>query len=149
MRKTKNLKGFTLIEILIVIGLIAILAAVTIIALNPTASFQSARNSERSSELAQIHSGINRWVVEDDGSTANITHGVSDDALPACPGTILTTSGVDITTTSIWSALTTGGYVPTGIQDPTNANYRICQATNNQLSLFAPAADGDLVVVTR
>ena len=143
MRKTKNLKGFTLIEILIVIGLIAILAAVTIIALNPTASFQSARNSERSSELAQIHSGINRWVVEDDGSTANITHGVSDDALPACPGTIL------ITTTSIWSALTTGGYVPTGIQDPTNANYRICQATNNQLSLFAPAADGDLVVVTR
>ena len=43
----KQRKGFTLIEILIVIGLIAVLAGVLVVALNPARQFSQARNAQR------------------------------------------------------------------------------------------------------
>jgi type IV pilus assembly protein PilA len=145
MRKVKDLKGFTLIEILIVIGLIAVLAAVTIIALNPTASFERQRNSERQTEMAQIHTGYNRWVAE--GNSATLTSG--GNPLPTCAGTILTSHGVAFTSINIFPTLTAGGYVPAGITDPETGDYRVCAATNAQLTLFAPQTDGTIVTMTR
>jgi prepilin-type N-terminal cleavage/methylation domain-containing protein len=47
-------QGFTLIEILVVIGLIAVLAAVVLIAVNPARQFAQARNSQRASNVSTI-----------------------------------------------------------------------------------------------
>ena len=46
-----NKKGFTLIEILVVIGIIAILAAIVVVAVNPARQFAEARNSQRQSNV--------------------------------------------------------------------------------------------------
>ena len=40
-------KGFTLIEILVVIGIMAVLATIVIIAINPAKQFAQARNADR------------------------------------------------------------------------------------------------------
>jgi type II secretion system protein G len=53
-----SLRGFTLVELIIVVGVIAILAAGTIAVLNPFTQFQKADDSRRKSDLSQIQKGL-------------------------------------------------------------------------------------------
>ncbi len=51
-------KGFTLIELIIVIALIAILATTVILVINPVKLFQEARDSQRIADLGQMNSAL-------------------------------------------------------------------------------------------
>jgi len=53
-----NYKSFTLIELLIVLALIAILAAILIVAIKPTEIFKKARDSQRVANLKQIDQAL-------------------------------------------------------------------------------------------
>ena len=57
-------KGFTLLELLIVIGILAILATVIIVAINPAELLRRARDSQRLSDLASITSAISFYLTE-------------------------------------------------------------------------------------
>ncbi len=65
--KTKNKKGFTLIEILLVMGIIAILAAVVIVAINPARQFAQARNSQRTSNVFTILNAVSQNIADNSG----------------------------------------------------------------------------------
>lgn len=60
-------KGFTLIEILVVIGMIAILATVVLIAINPARQFAQGRNSQRTSNVNAILNAIGQYVADNKG----------------------------------------------------------------------------------
>jgi type IV pilus assembly protein PilA len=60
--------GFTLIEILIVIGIIAVLAAVVLVAVNPARQFKLARDSQRTSNVMSILNAIGQNISEHKGS---------------------------------------------------------------------------------
>ena len=51
-------KGFTLIELIIVIALIALLATTVILVINPVKIFQEARDSQRIADLGQMNSAM-------------------------------------------------------------------------------------------
>lgn len=64
-------QGFTLIEILVVIGMIAILASIVLIAINPLRQFAQARNAQRSSDVNAILNAIGQRLAEHKGIFPN------------------------------------------------------------------------------
>ncbi len=68
MQSKKVLKsGFTLIEVLVVIGIIAILASVVLVAVNPNRQFAQARNSQRVSNVNAIINAVGQNIADNNG----------------------------------------------------------------------------------
>lgn len=59
-----NKRAFTLIEIMIVIGIIAILTTAMVTALNPVKQFQKARDAQRRSHLAVITAALEQYYAD-------------------------------------------------------------------------------------
>ncbi len=86
-------KGFTLIEILLVIGVIGILAGIVIMAINPARQLAQARNIGRRSDVKQILSAIQQYRIDNRGnlptgldSTLRMIGTSSSGCLVSCSG---------------------------------------------------------------
>jgi len=64
--KTKT-RGFTLMEVIIVVAIIAILASAVLIALNPAKNLRDARNATRWSQMNAIANGIYSYIIANQG----------------------------------------------------------------------------------
>jgi prepilin-type N-terminal cleavage/methylation domain-containing protein len=60
--------GFTLVELLVVIGILGIIMAVTIIAINPAQQFQNARNAQRQADVSTILDAIYEYEATNAGA---------------------------------------------------------------------------------
>ena len=144
-----NKKGFTLIEILVVIGIIAVLAGVVIVALNPARQFAQARNTQRTSNVSTILDAIGQNIADNRG--------------------IFTCAAGVIPTTAIKMAVGAGNYdvapciaptyVPAMPYDPsatgahytTNADYDsgynvVRDAVTGRITVSAPSAELSQVI---
>ncbi len=79
MRSMK--KGFTLIEILLVIGLIAILASIVIVAINPARQYQQARDANRWADVNTILNAVHQYSVDNNGT---LPSGITGSATEIC-----------------------------------------------------------------
>jgi len=72
----KSSQSFTLIELVIVIGILAVMAAVAIIVINPAEYMKSTRDSQRQSELQTITKAIGLYLEDGKSSigTSNIVY---------------------------------------------------------------------------
>lgn len=104
-------KGFTLIEVLLVIGLLAILASITIVAINPSRQFAKSRDSQRVTDVYSIISAIHQYSLDNEDTFPET---ISGEEVEICKTESITcTSLVDL------SVLTTNEeYLPTIPIDP-------------------------------
>jgi type IV pilus assembly protein PilA len=68
INKINKQKGFTLIEILVVIGIIGILATVVLVAVNPSRQFKQARDSQRVANVNTILNAVGQNIADHEGS---------------------------------------------------------------------------------
>ena len=145
--KTEKRNGFTLIEILVVIGIIAVLAAVVLVAINPTRQFKLARDSQRVSNVDSILNAIDQNMAEHGGV---FTCGTSTKQMPASPGNVIADS---VNNASIQVSDIAGCLVPAYISalpfDPSldgahytstsnyNTGYALLQDTDGRITVSA------------
>lgn len=147
LKPMRNKKGFTLIEVLLVIVIIAILAGIVIIAINPGRQIASANDAQRSSDVKAILDAVHQFSIENRGTLP--------DGIPTDVAGTISNAGVDIC----------GDLVPTYISampfDPTAADaaYTDCTAyntgytilnTSGRITVDAPSAEGGAAItITR
>lgn len=148
MRSSK--KGFTLIEILVVIGILATLFAIVLIAINPARQFSQANNTKRRSDVTTILNAIHQYAADNRGALptgiTTTAQTVSDTGANICADIITRYIGALPSDPSVG-----GGTAITDCTAAYNTGYTVVRsATDNRITVAAPNAElGEPISVTR
>lgn len=144
-----NRKGFTLVEVLLVIVIIAILAGIVIVAINPARQISQANNTQRSSDIQAVLNAVHEYTIDNRGQ------------IP---------TGITVTPTVVGSGASQANIcanlVPTYVAempfDPTAAGahyascsdydtgYNIAKDANGRITVAAPSAElSEVLSITR
>ncbi len=145
-------KGFTLVELLVVIGILAVLLSIVLIAINPARQFSQANNTKRSSNIGSILNAVNQYAADNKGALpagitttaqtisntgANICSALVTTYLAALPVDPSVNGGAPVTDCAAVGGYTTGYTI-------------IKSATDNRITVSAPSAElGQIISVTR
>ncbi len=144
---TSSESGFTLVELLIVIGVLAILLAITLIAINPNKHFQDARNTQRSSNVGEVLNAIYEYESANTGNLPPSLTYLGTNALPLGKAatqspTNTTFSSPDVTFTGLsGNSVTSGNVLVSGCTTAAN-NGEFPVTAGTGVSITATNASG-------
>ena len=137
MSKNKqiNHKGFTLLEILLVIGIIGILAAIVIIAINPGRSLAKSRDLQRKVGITEINKALSQYYIDNNQYPSTVTPYLTS----ICPtGSSATSSGFNCGDLGLIDlSMLVPTYLPSIPVDPTGVGYKIGLNTSRRIMLVA------------
>ena len=141
----KEKKGFTLLEILLVVAAIAILAGIVILAINPSKQLGDARNAQRRADVNTILNAVYQYTIDNNGTLPTIPTAAC--ALVATNEVCKLTATGTCSTGVALSALTTNEKYLVSIPiDPTisstnGSGYYITKSANGRVTVCAPSAE--------
>jgi prepilin-type N-terminal cleavage/methylation domain-containing protein len=153
---TKSQKGFTLLEILLVVAAIAILAGIVILAINPNKQLGDTRDSQRRMDVNTILNGAYQYSLK----SGSMPAGIIVSTTTAC-GTVVATeicksTAVDCTGyTSLSELYLNETYLTALPFDPrsssaTGTGYYVIKSDNNRVTVCAPHSEqSGTISVTR
>lgn len=150
----KTQKGFTLIELIVVIGMLTILFAIVLVAVNPGRQFQASRNTARRNDVNALLNAVHQYAADNNGNLPAV--------LDATTRTIQNGTGAGLA--DLCATLTTSSkYLSALPQDPNsnngapitscttyNTGYTITKAATGLVTVAAPSAeDGVTISISR
>jgi type IV pilus assembly protein PilA len=152
MYSLKKQNGFTLLEVLLVVGIIAILAGIVIVAINPAKQLANTRNAQRHADINTILNAAYQYAIDNNGT---IPSTITTSSTEVCK------SGIAFTTCSSSSLIYLGmltdneEYIVSIPIDPSStstngAGYAILKTANGRITVSASLAEqGESISVTR
>lgn len=146
--KLKASSGFTLIEVLLVVAIIAILASIVILAINPAQQLADSRNTRRRADVLVIMNAVYQYDIDHAEIPATIGTGETEickTGAPSCPGM------VDLSVlTNNERYLTSIPIDPKGSVTTDGTAYNIFKSSNNRITVTAPRTElGPEISITR
>ncbi|MFA5792693.1 MAG: type II secretion system protein [Candidatus Gracilibacteria bacterium] len=140
-------RGFTLIEVLLVVVIIAILAGIVIIAVNPARQIAQTNNAQRDSDVRSILDAVHQYAVDNRGA---LPAAITGEAL------MIGDASIDICTDLVPTYLAempfdptyaTGAYTDCTTYD---SGYTIMEGADGRVTVAAPTAElSEIISVTR
>ena len=151
--------GFTLIELILVIVLIAALAASTYALINPQKRFKENRNAQRTADVNSILSATYQYYVDNDGIIPPIIQENADCFSEAAHTGICKSDIAGLTCTvagyiSLSDLTTNEKYLSAIPIDPTGEStygtgYFVVKNVNSKLTVCAPSAEDTVISISR
>jgi type IV pilus assembly protein PilA len=148
-------KGFTLLEILLVIAAIGILAAIVLVAINPTRQLAQARNAQRRADVLTISNAVYQFTIDNNGLPANIDATLRNVVSTASTASCTSVGGAAAVSDFVTAITSTTSYVAAIPRDPQVASagcsdYLIQTTTGSRVTVSAPRAElSTTISVTR
>jgi len=149
-------QGFTLLEMLLVVAIIAVLAGIAVVAINPGKQLATVRNTERTFNLNEIHKAMQQYFID---------HYIYPAATPTTlteicnTGSNSTSTGIDCTGLIDLSPLVPtyltsipidpqgstlsfiNNFIPKVYATTNGTGYKVMKDSNNKIVLTAPQAE--------
>lgn len=141
-------KGFTLLEVLLVIAIITILAAIVFIVINPAKQLVQSRNTQRRADVNTVLNAVYQYAIDNNGSIPTIPTGscalvaANQICKAAAVGTCAT--GVDLSVVTANQKYLTALPIDPTVSSADGTGYYISKsATNNRITVCAPSAESE------
>jgi len=148
MTKIVSKKGFTLLEILLVVGIISILAGIVILAINPTKQLGDTRNAQRRSDVLTILNAIYQYTLDEGHTLDDLGIGSTD----TCDADATDAYGLD--TYLVGEGATYVTAIPIdpvdGVANTSSGYFADVNSTTGRITVCAPSAENSVTIsVTR
>lgn len=143
----KKQRGFTLLEVLLVLAILAILAGIVIIAVNPGKQLGDSRNAQRQADVTTILNGVYQYSLDNNGA---LPSGVTTTSTEICAtGAASCANLIDLSTVT-----SSEQYITSIPKDPqcsatcaTNGTgYKIMKSSDGRITVSAPAAESNKTI---
>ncbi len=145
-----NKKGFTLIEVLLVVAIIAIIAGIVILAVNPKKQLDESNDARRRADVNTILNGVYQYVIDNGGRVPSAILGTT---------TQICATGASSTQCTPFGLVDLGflsdRYIvsvpidPLGATTTDGTGYYIEKTVGNRIRVSAPASATSTISATR
>lgn len=136
-------KGFTLVEVLLVVVILAILAGIVLVAINPARQVSQSNDTQRAADVNAILNAVSQYTVDNRGALPTEIGTATDGAAFLASGTGSTDLCTYLVPTYVAELPIDPTAAGTSYTDCTSYStaYKVYKDANNRVTVTAPSAE--------